>query len=156
MFDRLPNPGSDEVVGLFPETSSGGRNGAPGNSWVLAEVSRNDVGYSIDRSDGSAARFFYAAKASRSERGEGNNHPTVKPLALMRYLCRLTKTPTGGRVLDMFMGSGTTLLAAAMEGREAVGIEIDEATCEIAVERLERLLDSLERESVQLELEYVT
>lgn len=66
-----------------------------------------------------------------------NHHPTVKPLAVMRWLCRLTKTPTGGIVLDPFMGSGTTGMAAIMEGREFVGIEIDEEYMEIARRRIE-------------------
>ncbi len=81
---------------------------------------------------GGASRFFYCAKTSRRERGEGNDHPTVKPQALMRYLCRLTKTPTAGVVLDPFAGSGSTLLAALAEGREAIGIELDQHNADIA------------------------
>lgn len=83
---------------------------------------------------GSAARFFYCAKASRSERGEGNTHPTVKPLALMRYLCRLV-TPPGGLILDPFLGSGTTSLAAHAEGFASVGIEADPDHVRIVRER---------------------
>ena len=86
---------------------------------------------------GGASRFFYCAKASRKERGENNNHPTVKPLALMRYLARLTKTPTGGVVLDPFCGSGTTGMACVLEGREFIGIEQDERYAEIARKRIE-------------------
>lgn len=71
---------------------------------------------------GSAARFFYCAKTSKKERGLGNVHPTVKPLALMRYLCRLV-TPPDGIVLDQFAGSGSTLIAAEMEGFRWMGIE---------------------------------
>ena len=74
---------------------------------------------------GGASRFFYCAKASRSERGPGNDHPTVKPLKLMRYLVRLTATPTGGLVMDPFAGSGTTCVAAKLEGRPFIGIELD-------------------------------
>jgi len=85
---------------------------------------------------GGASRFFYCAKASPKERGKYNKHPTVKPLELMRYLCRLTKTPTGGIVLDPFAGSGTTILAAILEGRKAIGIETSEEYCEIARKRL--------------------
>ncbi len=85
---------------------------------------------------GGASRFFYTAKASRSERGKDNVHPTVKPLDLMRYLCRLTATPTGGVVLDPFMGSGTTLRAALDEHRTAIGIEQSEDYCHIARKRL--------------------
>jgi site-specific DNA-methyltransferase (adenine-specific) len=84
---------------------------------------------------GTAARFFFSAKASRSERGEGNNHPTVKPLALMRWLCRLV-TPTGGTVLDPFAGSGSTLIAADREGFSAIGIERESEYVEIARRRL--------------------
>jgi len=65
-----------------------------------------------------------------------NNHPTVKPLALMRYLARLTKTPTGGVVLDPFMGSGTTGIAAVLEGRNFIGIEIDPTYFAIAERRI--------------------
>ena len=65
-----------------------------------------------------------------------NNHPTVKPIALMRYLARLTKTPTGGIVLDPFMGSGTTGCACALEGREFIGIEKEAEYIEIAKKRI--------------------
>jgi len=70
-------------------------------------------------------RFFYCAKASKAERGEGNNHPTVKPVALMKYLCRLI-TPPSGIILDPFMGSGTTGIAAKAEGFGFIGIEMTE------------------------------
>ncbi|MCP4142866.1 MAG: site-specific DNA-methyltransferase, partial [Chloroflexi bacterium] len=60
----------------------------------------------------------------------------VKPLALMRYLCKLSRTPTGGVVLDPFMGSGTTGKAAILEGREFIGIEIDPEYFEIAKKRI--------------------
>jgi site-specific DNA-methyltransferase (adenine-specific) len=92
---NLIHDGSDEVVELFPQT----------------------VGKT-----GSAARFFYTTKVSKSERGQGSNHPTVKPIALMRYLCRLV-TPPGGTVLDPYMGSGTTGKAALLEGFDFIGIE---------------------------------
>jgi site-specific DNA-methyltransferase (adenine-specific) len=85
---------------------------------------------------GTAARFFYAAKASKRERGEGNSHPTVKPLALMRWLVRLV-CPPGGTVLDPFMGSGTTGVACAQEGRSLVGIELSPEYLEIARQRIE-------------------
>lgn len=89
---------------------------------------------------GGASRFFYCAKASGAERTArgtvANNHPTVKPLALMRWLCRLVKTPTGGTVLDPFAGSGTTGIAAILEGCRFVGIEKDQASFDIAVERI--------------------
>ena len=71
---------------------------------------------------GGASRFFYCAKASKADRGAGNGHPTVKPVALMRWLVRLV-TPPNGTVLDPFAGSGTTLVAAKAEGFNAIGIE---------------------------------
>lgn len=65
-----------------------------------------------------------------------NHHPTVKPLSLMRYLCRLTKPPSGGVVLDMFMGSGTTGCAAVLEGRSFIGMEISDEYFAIAEKRI--------------------
>ena len=88
---------------------------------------------------GGASRFFYCPKASRAERGEGNGHPTVKPLALIRWLVELV-TPSGGTVLDPFLGSGTTAVASVETGRPFVGIEIDPHYFEIAVKRIERAL----------------
>jgi site-specific DNA-methyltransferase (adenine-specific) len=85
---------------------------------------------------GGASRFFYCAKASKKDRGEGNGHPTVKPTDLMRYLCRLTKTPTGGVVLDPFMGSGSTGVAATLEGRDFIGIEQSTEYYDIACKRI--------------------
>jgi 16S rRNA G966 N2-methylase RsmD len=70
---------------------------------------------------GGASRFFYTSKASRAER-RGATHPTVKPVSLMRWLCRLV-TPPGGVVLDCFAGSGTTRVAALAEGFRVVLIE---------------------------------
>lgn len=80
---------------------------------------------------GGASRFFYCAKASKSERnadlppGSRNTHPTVKPIKLMEYLVRLV-TPAGGTVLDPYMGSGTTLVAAAHLGFHGIGIDRDD------------------------------
>jgi transcriptional regulator with XRE-family HTH domain len=85
---------------------------------------------------GDAARFFYCAKASKSDRGDGNGHPTVKPTELMRYLCRLV-TPPGGVVLDPFMGSGSTGKAAVLEGFRFIGIEREAEYLEIARQRVQ-------------------
>jgi site-specific DNA-methyltransferase (adenine-specific) len=71
-----------------------------------------------------------------------NHHPTVKPLALMRYLCRLV-TPPGGIVLDPFAGSGSTCRAAFVEGFQFIGIEIDEEYSRIANGRLNLLTAGL-------------
>lgn len=84
---------------------------------------------------GSAARFFYCARASKAERGEGNTHPTVKPLALMRWLVRLA-TPPGGIVLDPFAGSGSTGVAALSEGFQFIGIEREAEYSAIAERRI--------------------
>lgn len=108
------------------------------HSWTREDG--NDTG-AVYSDTGTAARFFYCAKASRAERTNGgtieNKHPTVKPLALMRYLCRLTKTPTGGTVLDLFMGSGSTGVAAVEEGRPFIGIEKERPAYETAEQRIE-------------------
>ena len=113
-------------------------------------------------------RFIYCAKASPAERNMGcegleekkyqmthprqvgtledrynvtnhNNHPTVKPLKLMEYLCILTRTPSGGIVLDPFVGSGTTCMAAKKIGRTYIGIEQDEEYCKIARARIDAI-----------------
>tara|TARA_R110002012_G_scaffold300188_1_gene499772 strand:- start:523 stop:1518 length:996 start_codon:yes stop_codon:yes gene_type:complete len=81
------------------------------------------------------ARYFYCPKASKSEKGESNSHPTVKPIALMRYLCRLV-TPKGGTVIDPFMGSGSTGIACKEEGFEFIGIEREKEYFEIAEKRI--------------------
>ena len=80
------------------------------------------------------ARYFYCAKASKSEKGD-NSHPTVKPLKLMKYLCKLI-TPKGGTVLDPFMGSGSTGIASKDEGFEFIGIEREKEYFEIAERRI--------------------
>ena len=103
---NLIHDGSEEVLGLFPDTG-----------------------------DKSPARFFYCPKASKTDRNEGNNHPTVKPTALMAYLCRLI-TPAGGVVLDPYMGSGSTGKAAIREGFGFVGVELDPGYHEIAKSRV--------------------
>jgi site-specific DNA-methyltransferase (adenine-specific) len=106
--------GSDEVISAFPTTTSGGvptPGKRDGNVYgEFADRSMTNHGPST----GSAARFFYCAKASKRDRA-GSKHPTVKPIALMRYLCRLV-TPPGGSILDPFAGSGTTGKAALEEG----------------------------------------
>lgn len=84
---------------------------------------------------GGASRFFYGAKATKKERGAGNTHPTVKPIAVMRWLVRLV-TPPGGVVLDPFMGTGSTLIAAHGEGFGFIGIDISPEYCEIALRRV--------------------
>jgi len=87
---------------------------------------------------GGASRFFYCAKASRSERNEGNKHPCVKPQKLMEYLIKLvTPKHEGAMLLDPFCGSGSTLIAARNLGFNAIGIEKELEYCEIARKRIE-------------------
>jgi DNA modification methylase len=136
---NLIHDGSDEVVRLFPETTSGGdpKPGTPrtqASTYSKPTISESPA-YGIN--SGSAARFFYTAKASRDDRSDGNNHPTVKPTDLMRYLCRLV-TPPSGTVLDPFMGSGSTGKAAMLEGFEFIGIEREPQYFAIAEQRITR------------------
>ena len=135
LFVKLPNPGSDEVVGLFPDTKSGKAVVGTGKGYAEnpSGIASTGIIASCFGDSGSAARFFYCAKASKPERGEGNNHPTVKPLKLMCYLCRLV-TPPGGTVLDCYVGSGTTGVAAQIEGFDFIGIDKD---IRIATRRIE-------------------
>lgn len=96
---------------------------------------------------GGASRFYYVPKASRSERnagldGEQSSHPTVKPIALMRWLVRLV-TPPGGTVLDPFLGSGSTGVAAVLEGFDFIGIEREAEYAEIARRRIEYAIGPL-------------
>jgi len=79
------------------------------------------------------------AGTGRGGKGLKNNHPTVKPLDLMEYLCRLTKTPTGGIVLDPFIGSGTTACACINTGRDFIGIEREPDYCRIAEARIKAI-----------------
>lgn len=138
---NLVHDGSEDVLALFPqskgqqgnlsgnEPSRTGDNGIYGHYGPRSEcIARNDFG--------SAARFFYCAKANKKDRGEGNDHPTVKPTELMSWLVRLV-TPQGGVVLDPFMGSGSTGVAAKREGMGFIGIERDGHYFEIASRRLE-------------------
>jgi DNA modification methylase len=157
--------GSDEVVALFPDRKGAVSNSTGESSWFSerkGESAETQNGYG---DSGSAARFFYCAKASKRDRNEGldgfdnqeihrygaglgegkhpeapaiekNHHPTVKPTDLMRYLCRLI-TPPNGTVLDPFMGSGSTGKAAMYEGFKFIGIEMTDDYLPIAKARIE-------------------
>jgi len=164
---NLIHDGSEEVLAGFPNVKGGTavRSNSGGNTFggETPKPPMPDLGYN---DTGSAARFFYCAKASRKDRNEGcehmaakplhwssgsqnpgsfqsegtdktsqNNHPTVKPTDLMRYLCRLV-TPPGGTVLDPFAGSGSTGKAAVREGFRFVGIEREAEYVEIARARI--------------------
>jgi len=157
--------GSDEVLELFPDTKSSKTKTNDGrinhNKSMFIDGVRNAENFYDDK--GSAARFFYCAKASKKDRNEGlddftdrprptmgngiggqpnqqiannkNYHPTVKPTDLMRYLCRLV-TPPNGTVLDPFTGSGSTGKAVTLEGFNFIGIEQSAEYVEIATARI--------------------
>ena len=177
---NVMHDGSEEVVSGFPNTGQGN-----GNPYSYAGREYNNKDTSMFNGDkpqapsnyndmGSAARFFYCPKVSKSERNQGlddfetkkmgmsggaqskgegydkgqgiglnrvierkNTHPTVKPIELMKYLCRLV-TPKGGTVLDPFMGSGSTGMAAKDEGFDFIGIEKEKEYFEISESRIKR------------------
>lgn len=139
------------------------RGNGSGNS-IKTHIGTGKVLNEYGGDSGGASRFFYVAKASKSERNTGledripetvndgretpidnpfqrgetkrlNTHPTVKPVALMTYLCRLI-TPPGGTVLDPFAGSGSTGVAAIREGFAFIGIEREAEYAEIAKARI--------------------
>ena len=129
----------DEEAGKILDGQSGVR--APGG-WPKR---RSGLGYGsgaqgteskerIESNRGGASRFFYCAKASKEERGLGNNHPTVKPIALIQYLISLV-LPPGGIVLDPFLGSGTTMKASRNMGVDCLGVELDPQYVKIGDDR---------------------
>ena len=160
--------GSDEVLELFPDSKAGERpvkaNKPTGEHYEGGWGPISD-GERVMFQGGSAARFFYCAKASKKDRNEGldnfpadkpvfgddggtyqglsnsknpqaNHHPTVKPTDLMRYLIRLV-TPPHGTILDPFTGSGSTGKAAVLEGFNFIGIELDPDYIAIAEARIQ-------------------
>lgn len=173
---NVTHDGSDEVVSLFPSEAGAAapvhRRRAdkfrPAYGAIKGDI--DEQGSTFHGDSGSAARFYYCAKATRADREEGceafderpllwssgtqspgtfqsdgtkraarNNHPTVKPVALMRWLCRLVTQP-GGTILDPFMGSGSTGKAAMLEGFRFIGIEQDAGYLKIAEARITRAL----------------
>lgn len=132
---------------------SGARKG-PNPNAVTAMADAYDGGWKYsggpcEASEGGASRFYpilnydpvyddpflYCAKASKKERGAGNNHPTVKPVTLCRWLVRLV-TPLGGTALDPFAGSGSFGVACVLEGRHYKGCDQDAEYVEIANRRV--------------------
>jgi site-specific DNA-methyltransferase (adenine-specific) len=164
---NVMHDGSDEVVGLFPVTTSGGGDKSRKGEFVSVAFGRRTNATPRDFRDvdtGSAARFFYSAKASKAERERGlshrepetvgdgrhtpndtafqrgstprlNVHPTVKPVSVMRWLVRLV-TPPNGVVLDPYTGSGTTGIACVLEGFDFLGCELSPEYCAIAESRI--------------------
>ena len=162
--------GSEEVINNFPNTGSStpsekNKNGGEFPEDNTIKLGLKEIRRTGFQDSGSAARYFYCAKANKKDRNEGcedleekqyssdgretpienayqrnksvssNNHPTVKPTDLMRYLCRLI-TPKNGIVLDPFMGSGSTGKAAMLEDFKFVGIELSEEYMNIAEKRI--------------------
>ena len=103
---------------------------------IWSKDNANNISTPLYSDSGGASRFFYCAKASANERGVENNHPTVKPLKLMKYLIKLIAPPKDGLILDPFCGSGSTLLAAKEIGVDAIGIEKEQEYVKIAQARL--------------------
>jgi len=162
--------GSEEVLNLFPDSKGDSKNRKKRKS--INGTSQFNIGVNGQESDGyfdsgSAARFFYCAKASKTERNLGldqfekkstpnymsgdeyrldgkkvaqnyNIHPTVKPLKLIKYLVRLV-TPKKGIVLDPFMGSGTTGMAAKSEGFKYIGFDMTQEYVDIANARIKAI-----------------
>ena len=146
--------GSDEVLNLFPNSKGGAYPSKRGQAVATSFASGQETegGFRAMGDDGSAARFFYCAKPSTAERNAGldglqkkkadtrsdvaagmwkdknaahqNHHPTVKPITLMRYLIRMV-VPPNGIVLDPFLGSGTTGVAAIQENIDWIGFEMN-------------------------------
>lgn len=143
---NLVHDGSPEVVAGFPVDKPGKmvRNRTDGAR--MFNNNGEDTGYetveALDDPGGSLARFFYCAKISKADRGEGNDHPTVKPTALMQYLVRLV-CARGGTVLDPFMGSGSTGKGALLEGCKFIGIDLNAEYCKIADRRLTEVTESM-------------
>lgn len=137
---NLIHDGSDEVMEAFAaygEKKSCMSPSAARSPGTILGGSRTQGNLPMD--SGTAARFYYCAKATKADR-DGSKHPTVKPLALMRYLVRLV-TPPGGVVLDPFAGSGTTGQAAVEEGFDAILIEREAEYAEDIRHRLLMFID---------------
>jgi site-specific DNA-methyltransferase (adenine-specific) len=148
---NVVHDGSEEVLAGFPRTRSGSdtvkrESGADrdGNRGAAYGAESRPAGSPMVfyGDEGSAARFFYCAKPSPSER-EGNPHPTVKPLALMEWLLRLVSRE-GDTVVDPFAGSGTTGVAAYRLGRNAVLIDKSRADYETMKARMAKAGAALE------------
>jgi len=186
---NLIHDGSDEVLAGFPAAPSCGhytksltKSKTLNKGLVFTNPKMGSTRKQLNKyagDTGSAARFFYCAKASKADRDEGcegmeakqyshdgretpienayqrndsksrNHHPTVKPTALMRYLCKLV-TPPAGTVLDPFMGSGSTGKAARMEGFGFIGIEQDAEYIDIARARIAHAVQSPAQQSLHI------
>ncbi len=127
LFRKLPNYGSEEVLAGFPESDGGAYPAARSTNNIYGVTSGGSDRVGSMGDSGSAARFFYTAKADSDDR-LGSKHPTVKPVDLMQWLVRLI-TPPQGVILDPFAGTGTTAEAAFREGFKAILIEREAEYC---------------------------
>lgn len=181
---NIIHDGSPEVLNAFPVVHGAGKARTAGEGSHAGGASMFGVGAPAMRfgDAGSAARFFYCAKASREDRNEGvggsdtpavgtkatmrdretadwqerngNHHPTVKPTDLMAYLCRLV-TPPNGLVLDPFMGSGSTGKAAMREGFRFIGIDMTPEYVDIAKARIQFEIERVMQERARAEQERI-
>lgn len=143
----------DQQSGVsVPKPGRTGRVGG-GAGVAIGEYGADHIGTWPADPGGGASRFFYVAKAPARERPkvDGTAHPTVKPLTLMRWLCRLV-TPPDGVILEPFAGSGTTVEAALLEGFRVVGIEREADYLPLIQARLDRVA-AQEPEDEQLTLD---
>ena len=129
---RLGGKGTWKTDKMAKDVYDGGYTGVETGSSELGRFPANVMHNGLEED---WARYFYCPKTSKAEKGNNNIHPTVKPIKLMKYLCRLV-TPKGGTVLDPFMGSGSTGIAAKDEGFEFIGIEREKEYFEIAEQRV--------------------
>jgi site-specific DNA-methyltransferase (adenine-specific) len=134
IFDEEAAKMLDEQSGTLK--SGGGNKGNVKNGTGLFGNGKSFDTVNFKANSGGASRFFYCAKASKSERGENNIHPTVKPIKLIEYLIKLI-TPPNGISLDPFEGSGTHGVACKELGFNYIGFEISKEYCEIANKRIE-------------------
>lgn len=134
---NVAHDGSDELLaafapfgerktgdGVFKRQSGSDRNGNQGAVYG-AENRPSGTPMPCYGDTGSAARFFFSAKANKDDRW-GSRHPTVKPVDMIRWLVTLV-TPPGGTFLDPFAGSGAAAVAALASGRKAILIEREAA-----------------------------
>jgi DNA modification methylase len=134
IFDEDAGKILDEQSGTSKSSDSVRKNNGKHDNKTFGKYNAIDS-YGFNDSGG-ASRFFYCAKASKSERGDGNFHPTVKPIKLIKYLIKLV-TPPNGICLDPFEGSGTHAIACSNLGFNYIGFEMNEEYCEIANKRIE-------------------
>lgn len=101
---------------------------------VLKQLPNNSIDFMLTDPP---AGISFMGKSWDKDKGGRNEHPTVKPLKLLKYLLTLLKTPTGGTCLDCFAGSGSTMVACENMGLKYIGIEREKDYCEIAKQRIE-------------------